>query len=147
MIKNDSLVVQKIKKNIFMATDVVALELTLEKLIPIEGAGASIFEECPELFEEIESFLTQGPTWEFNPTTQELCEDPEKKLCIDKLKLAEYVKKESVTIVKELDVHTNIAIVTTPVKLLMANARTLPNKIIDQSSFCRVTTLFGEIDL
>ena len=147
MIKNDSLVVQKIKKNIFMATDVIALELTIEKLVPIEKSAAPILDVCPEVVEEIESFLTQGPTWEFNPTTQHLCDEPEKELCINRQKLTEYIKKESVIIVKELDVHTNVAIITTPVKLLIANARTLPNELIDRSSFCKVTTLFGEISL
>jgi|LWDU01.1.fsa_nt_gi hypothetical protein len=147
MIENDSNIVQKIKQNIFMATDVLSLDLTLEKLTPVSIDEQDFFDQCLEIFDEVELILTTGPTWEFNPTNRDFYLDITKDFTIDKQKLSDYVRKESTLEIVDLDINNNVTVVKIPVKMLIANVRTLSNEMIDKSSYHTVATLFGEIPL
>jgi len=147
MIENDSNIVQKIKQNIFMATDVLSLDLTLEKLTPKSIDEQNFFDQCPEIFDEVELILTTGPTWEFNPTNRDFYLDITKDFTIDKQKLSDYVRNESTLETVDLDINNNVTVVKIPVKMLLANARTLSDEMIDKSSHHTVSTLFGEIPL
>ena len=147
MIESDSSAVQKIKQNIFMATDVLSLDITLEKMVPKLIDRQTFFDHCPEIFDEIESILTTGPTWEFNPTNRHVYLDITENFTIDRQKLADYVSKEGTLEIVELDVNNNVIVVKIPVKLLISNARTLTDAMIDKSSYHTVSTLFGEIPL
>ena len=107
----------------------------------------AFFDHCPEIFDEIESILTTGPTWEFNPTNRHFYLDVSKDFTIDKQKLSDYVRKEGTLEILELDVNNNVIVMKIPAKMLIANARTLSNEMIDKSSHHTVSTLFGEISL
>jgi len=149
MAKNDSSVVQKIKQNIFMATDVLSLELTFEKTTPKSINEEEFFDNCPDILNEIQTILTTGPTWEFNPTNNSVYSDSDsdKAFTIDKKKLTNYVREKSSLKLMELDINNNVAIVKMPIEILLANARMLSNEMIDKSSYHTVATLFGKINL
>jgi hypothetical protein len=138
---------QKIKGNIFMATDVISMEFTFEKLLAKGEDKESLFDQYPVIFNETRGFLTTGPTWEFNPTLKNMRASGSNSLELDDDKLANYVKNNSGIDIEELDVNNNVAVVRIPIELLIANARMLPDDLIEKSSFHTVRTLFGDIEL
>jgi hypothetical protein len=138
---------QKIKGNIFMATDILSMEFTFEKLLAKDKDKDSLFDQYPVIFNETRDFLTTGPTWEFNPTLKEIRVSGSNSLELDDSKLVDYVKNNSDINIEELDVNNNVAVVKVPIELLIANARMLPDDLIEKSSFHTVRTLFGDIEL
>ena len=147
MNKNMSSVVGKIKQNLFMATDVVSMELVVEKLTPRMMEGKSFLEQCEEGIEDVEEILTQGSTWEFNPTNQLLFVSGSTNFAIDRKKLNAYIEERASFEVKELDVNNNVTIMKVPVELLLENVRAMPDEMIKKSSYHIITTLFGKVQL
>ena len=144
--KDDLIRVRKIKGNYFLNTDAVELEITINKTVPAAWEAEEIMDKCPELIEEIKTILCTGPTWEFNPTNAPLYEASE-DIIIDEKKLLEYITENIDCELKELDINKNVAAITLPVSLLIANVRSLPEDIWVRSDYCVVKTIFGEVDL
>ena len=147
MNKNMSSVVGKIKQNLFMATDVVSMELVVEKLTPRTVEGESFLEQCKEGIGDVEEILTQGSTWEFNPTNQLLFASGSTDFVIDRKKLNAYIEERASFEVKELDVNNNVTIMKVPVELLLENVRAMADEMIKKSSYHVITTLFGKVQL
>ena len=147
MNKDKSSVVGKIKQNLFMATDVVSMELVVEKLTPRKMEGLSFLEQCAEGIEDVEGILTQGSTWEFNPTNQLLFASGSTDFVIDRKKLNAYIEEKASFEVKELDVNNNVTIMKVPVEILLENVRMMSDEMIKKSSYHVVSTLFGKIEL
>lgn len=147
MSENAVTVVRKIKENIFMATDVLFIEIVIEKLTPITMKPDTFFEKYPEVIDDLEGILVQGSTWEFNPTNKLLHASGSTSFAIDKEKLSSYMKEKAIFETKELDVNNNVTIMKVPVELLIKNARLLTTEMIEKSSYHVVSTLFGKVEL
>ena len=130
-----------------MATDAISMEFTFEKLETKNANPDKLFERHASIFSETKALLLLGPGWEYNRTAKEVSILSSGSISIDEKKLAAYIKKNSTIDVQELDMNNDIAVIKVPVELLIANARSLPEDIIEKSTYYTIKTIFGNITL
>ena len=147
MSKNASTVVGKIKQNFFMATDVISMEIVVEKLTPLTMSPHEFLQECPEVVNELQEILLRGSSCIFNPTNVLLCISGSTESALDEEKLCNYVGEKACFDAQELDVNNNVTTMRLPVEILIENARLWSDEMIMKSSYYTVQTLFGRVQL
>ena len=138
------MIIEKLKSNAFSPLSVLEMDIIVDTLCPINDDETKV-SKSESVVKAIEEVITSGPHWEINPACQIFIKDGifdfQKETLIDDI-----VEKSDI-IVEEMDVHRNIVQVVYPVKLVLINARTLPDELILKSKFHTIHTPFGKIYL
>ena len=138
------MIIEKIKGNAFSPLSVLEMDIRVDALCLIDDDVKEVI-KTENVVKIIESAITSGPSWQLNPVCQIFIEDGEFKF--QQKILIDDIVERSIIIVNELDNHRNVVQILYPAKLILVNARTLPDELILKSKFHTIHTPFGKINL
>ena len=120
------------------------MDMVVDTVCPINDDETKVV-KSESVVKAIEEVITSGTHWELNPSCQIFIKDG--VFDFQKEILSDDIVEKSDIIIEEMDIHRNIVQVVYTVKLVLINARTLPDELILKSKFHTIHTPFGKIYL
>ncbi len=138
------MIIEKLKSNAFSPLSVLEMDMVVDTVCPINDDETKVV-KSESVVKAIEEVITSGTHWELNPSCQIFIKDG--VFDFQKEILSDDIVEKSDIIIEEMDIHRNIVQVVYTVKLVLINARTLPDELILKSKFHTIHTPFGKIYL